>query len=60
MKNLLLTLAVASLMACNSTDECSTVDIRPEGESNLPFDLDSITNVNQLLDSLSAMPSTHH
>ena len=57
MKNLLLTLAVASLMACNSTDD--TVDIRPEGESDLPFDLDSITNVNQLLDSLSAIPSTH-
>lgn len=59
MKKLLLILTVVGLMACNSTDECCTVDIRPEGKSDLPFDLDSITNINQLLDSLNEIPSTH-
>ena len=58
MKNLLLTLAVASLMACNSTEECCIV-IQPQDANDLPFDISSIENVNQLLDSLNEVPSTH-
>ena len=58
MKNLLLTLAVVSLMACNSTEECCIV-IQPQDANDLPFDISSIENVNQLLDSLNEVPSTH-
>tara|TARA_R110001592_G_scaffold6686_1_gene35942 strand:+ start:279 stop:458 length:180 start_codon:yes stop_codon:yes gene_type:complete len=56
MKNLLLTLAVVSLMACNSTEECCIV-IQPQDANDLPFDISSIENVNQLLDSLEVIPS---
>ena len=56
MKNLLLTLAVVSLMACNSTEECCIV-IQPQDANDLPFDINSIENVNQLLDSLAVIPS---
>jgi len=55
MKNLLLTLAVVSLMACNSTEECCVV-IEPQDANDLPFDISSIENVSQLLDSLEAIP----
>ena len=58
MKNLLLILAVVSLMACNSTEECCIV-IQPQDANDLPFDISSIENVNQLLDSLNEVPSTH-
>jgi len=58
MKNLLLILAVVSLMACNSTEECCIV-IQPQDANDLPFDIDSITNVRQLLDSLNEVPMTH-
>ncbi len=55
MKNLLLTLAVVSLMACNSTEECCVV-IEPQDANDLPFDISSIENVGQLLDSLNNIP----
>ena len=55
MKNLLLTLAVLSLMACNSAEECCII-IEPQNANDLPFDINSIENVNQLLDSLEAIP----
>ena len=55
MKNLLLTLAVVSLVACNSTEEGCVV-IEPQDANDLPFDISSIENVNQLLDSLEAIP----
>ena len=55
MKNLLLTLAVVSLMACNSTEECCIV-IQPQDANDLPFEIDSIQNVGQLLDSLAVIP----
>ena len=58
MKNLLLTLAVVSLMACNTTEECCIV-IQPQDANDLPFDISSIENVNQLLDSLNKVPVTH-
>lgn len=54
MKNLLLTLAVVSLMACNSTEECCII-IQPQDANDLPFEIDSIQNVGQLLDSLEAV-----
>ena len=56
MKKLFLTLAVASLVACNSTEECCIV-IEPQDANDLPFDISSIENVNQLLDSLEVIPS---
>ena len=56
MKNLLLITAVVGLMACNSTEECCIV-IQPQDANDLPFDLNSIENVGQLLDSLDAIPS---
>ena len=56
MKNLLLITAVVGLMACNSTEECCIV-IQPQDANDLPFEIDSIENVRQLLDSLEAIPS---
>lgn len=58
MKNLLLITTVVGLMACNSTEECCIV-IQPQDANDLPFEIDSITNVRQLLDSLNEVPSTH-
>jgi len=63
MKKLFLTLAVVGLVACNSTEEttcCTTdtadqVDVHPTDANDLPFEIDSITNVSQLLDSLEAV-----
>lgn len=43
-------------MACNSTEECCIV-IEPQDANDLPFDINSIENVGQLLDSLDAVPS---
>ena len=43
-------------MACNSTEECCIV-IEPQDANDLPFEIDSIENVRQLLDSLEAIPS---
>ena len=57
MKNIFLTLAVVSLMACNSTEEYCTV-VEPQDANDLPFDINSIENVSQLLDSLNNIPST--
>ena len=54
MKKLFLTLAVISLVACNSTEESIIID-HPQDAGDLPFEIDSIQNVNQLLDSLEAV-----
>lgn len=66
MKNLFLTLAVVGLVACNSTEDpiiihqcCDTadqVDAHPTNANGLPFEIDSIQNIKQLLDSLEAVP----
>jgi hypothetical protein len=56
MKNLLLTLAVVSLMACNSNEETINTECCHSDATDLPFDIDSITNVKQLLDSLNEVP----
>ena len=58
MKKLLLMVMVAGLMACNATEECC-ITIQPQDANDLPFDIDSITNVRQLLDSLNEVPQTH-
>lgn len=54
MKKLFLTLAVVGLVACNSTEESIIID-HPQDANDLPFEIDSITNVSQLLDSLEAV-----
>ena len=41
-------------MACNSTEECCII-IQPQDANDLPFEIDSIQNVGQLLDSLEAV-----
>ena len=66
MKNLFLTLAVVGFVACNSTEEpiithqcCDTadqVDAHPTDENGLPFEIDSIQSVKELLDSLGTVP----
>ena len=48
MKNLLLILAVVSLMACNSTEECCIV-IQPQDANDLPFDIDDPSGIFQAL-----------
>jgi len=58
MKNLLLITAVAGLMSCNTTEECC-ITIQPQDANDLPFDISSIENVNQLLDSLNEIQVTH-
>jgi len=61
MKHILLTAAVLGLISCSNTHNhdvkimgtcCQTTD-----STNLPFEIDSITTVNQLLDSLAAVPT---
>ena len=55
MKKLFLTLTVVGLVACNSTEESIIID-HPQDAGDLPFEIGSIQNVNQLLDSLEAVP----
>ena len=56
MKKLFLTLAVVSLVACNSTEEATSTECCHTDATDLPFDINSIQNVGQLLDSLGAIP----
>ncbi len=56
MKNLFLTLAVVSLVACNSTEETTSTECCHTDATDFPFDISSIQNVGQLLDSLEAVP----
>jgi len=68
MKNLFIITAVVGLMACNSTEEqvviqqcCDTadqVDSHPT-DSCGHLEIDSLQNVNELLDYLETIPSTH-
>ncbi len=60
MKHILLTAAVFGLISCGNTHNpdvtimdtcCQTTDA-----NDLPFKIDSITTVNQLLDSLNEVP----
>ena len=56
MKSLFLTLAVVGLVACNSTEETTSIECCHTDATDLPFDINSIQNVGQLLDSLEAVP----
>ena len=55
MKKLFLTLAVVGLVACNSTEETTSTECCHTDATDLPFDINSIENVGQLLDSLEAV-----
>ena len=55
MKKLFLTLTVVGLVACNSTEQPIIIS-HPQDANDLPFEIDSIQNVSQLLDSLEAVP----
>jgi len=55
MKKLFLTLVIVGLVACNSTEETTSTECCHTDATNLPFDIDSIQNVSQLLDSLEAV-----
>ena len=57
MKNLLLTLAVVGLVACNSAEKTTNTECCHTDTTDLSFDIDSIQNVSQLLDSLDAVPT---
>jgi len=57
MKKLFLTLTVVGLVACNSTGETTSTECcHTTDATDLPFEIDSIQNVGQLLDSLEAVP----
>ena len=56
MKNLFLTLTIVGLVACNSTEEATSTECCHTDATDLPFDINSIQNVGQLLDSLGAIP----
>lgn len=57
MKNLFIITAVVSLLACNSTKETISTECCHANSTDLPFEIDSIQNVRQLLDSLEKVPS---
>ena len=61
MKHILLTAAVFGLISCGNRSSHNH-DVRIMGTqttdaNDLPFEIDSITTVNQLLDSLEAVPT---
>ena len=54
MKQLLFILVAAGFTACvNSTGDSTIIIHNPEDSTTLPFEIDSIKTVNQLLDSLN-------
>ena len=65
-KLFIITAAVVGLTACQQSQKevkimgcCDTadqVDVHPTDENGLPFEIDSIKTVQQLLDSLGAVP----
>jgi len=59
MKHILLTTAVFGLISCSGTHshEVKIMGTQPTDANDLPFEIDSIQNVGQLLDSLEAVPS---
>ena len=64
MKKLIMAVAVAGLVACGTNGEqpvivVETIDSIVSDTIVVPFEIDSIQNVNQLLDSLNEVPSTH-
>jgi hypothetical protein len=55
MKNLFITTAVLGLIACNSHEDPIVIHPCCTDATDLPFEIDSIKNVGQLLDSLNAV-----
>ena len=60
MKHILLTAAVFGLISCGNTHNHDVIIMGTQttDASDLPFEIDSITTVNQLLDSLNEVPLT--
>ena len=56
MKKLFIIMAVAGLAACQQNKHEIRVMGMPQDATDLPFEIDSIQNVGQLLDSLEAVP----
>jgi len=69
MKKLFLTLTVVGLVACNSTEQpiiiqpcCDTadqVDVHPTDSNGISTEIDSLKEVNELLEYLESTPATH-
>ncbi len=59
MKHILLTVAVFGLISCGNTHnhDVKIMGTQTTDSTDLPFEIDSITTVNQLLDSLAAVPT---
>lgn len=62
MKHILLTTAIFGLISCSNTPNHDIIIMGTQttDANDLPFEIDSITTVNQLLDSLNEVPSTPH
>ena len=62
MKHIFLTTAIFGLISCGNTHNHDVVIMGTQttDANDLPFEIDSITTVNQLLDSLNEVPSTPH
>lgn len=60
MKHILLTAAVFGLISCSNTHnhDVKIMGTQTTDSTDLPFEIDSITTVNQLLDSLNEVPLT--
>jgi len=60
MKHILLTTAVFGLISCSNTHnhDVKIMGTQTTDSTDLPFEIDSITTVNQLLDSLNEVPLT--
>jgi len=55
-KLLIITTAVVCLTACQQSQKEVKIMGMPQDATDLPFEIDSIQNVGQLLDSLEAVP----
>ena len=60
MKHILLTASIFFLISCGHTHnhDVLIMDTQTTDANDLPFDISSIKNVNQLLDSLNEVPVT--
>jgi len=59
MKHILLTTAIFGLISCSNTHNHDVIIMGTQttDANDLPFEIDSITTVNQLLDSLETVPT---
>lgn len=56
MKQILFVTLLLGLISCQQSKNEVQIMGMPQDATDLPFDIDSIQNVNQLLDSLNAVP----